>query len=109
MADNIAISPGQPFNIKLNKVRSSVSGSWTSVASETADRGTLIHGVYWSCDISGSTLYIRDRDEDVWYSYICNGGTPAIDLFTLSLPLLTKFEYFDSVGSNTIIIYGVYI
>ena len=105
----IAISSGQPFNTNFNKVRSRVSGSWTSIASETADRGTLIHGVYWSCPTSGSTLQIRDRDGDEWYSYICDGGTPAIDLFALPLPIFTQFEYFDSVGSNTIIIFGVYI
>ena len=105
----IAISAGQPFNTNFNKVRSSVSGSWTSIASETADKGTLMHGVYWSCLTSGATLQIRDRDEDVWYSYVCDGNTPTIDLFTLSLPVFTQFEYFDSVGSNTIIIYGVYI
>lgn len=104
-----AINAGQPFNAAFNKVGSSVSGSWTSIASDTADRGVKAHGVYWSCTTSGSTLQIRDRDEDVWYSYECDGGTAAIDLFALPLPLFTQFEYFDSVGSNVIIIYGIYI
>ena len=106
---NRAISAGQPFNTSFNKIGSSVSGSWTAVASETPDRGVKIHGVYWSCTTSGSTLQIRDREGDEWYSYICDGGTPAIDLFALPLPLFTQFTYFDSVGSNTIIIYGTYI
>lgn len=104
----IAISAGQPFNIEANKVRSSVSGSWTSIASGTPDYGVEVHGVYWSSTNVGATLQIRDRENDEWYNYT-GDGTAAIDSLTISLPLYTQFEYFDSVGSNTIIIYGVYI
>ncbi len=104
-----AISAGQPFSIEANKVRNSVSGSWTAIADITThNRGVSAVGVYWSSTNVGATLQIRDREEDEWYSYT-GDGTVAIDLLSIPLPLFTKFEYFDSVGSNDIIIYGVYI
>ena len=107
--ETFAITSGQPFNTSANKVRNSVSGSWTSIASETPDRGVTISGVYWSCISNGATLKIRDRDGDEWYSYVCDGGIPSIDLLNVKLPLYTQFEYLDSTGSNDIIIYGTYI
>ena len=107
MAVIFAPSPGQPFNVKQNKVRGSVSGSWTAVGTGPDDRAVEVHGVYWSSTNVGATLQIRDRESDEWYSFT-GDGTAAIDLFILSLPLYTQFEYFDSVGSNTIIIYGRY-
>ncbi|KKL86195.1 hypothetical protein LCGC14_1947150 [marine sediment metagenome] len=108
MTTIFAPSPGQPFNVELNKVRGSVSGSWTSVSPGPNDRAIEVYGVYWSSTNVGATLQIRDREEDEWYSYT-GDGTVAIDLFITPLPLYTQFEYFDSVGSNTIIIYGKYI
>ena len=108
MTSILAPSPGQPFNIEQNKIRSSVSGSWTVVGPEPYDRAIGVHGVYWSSTNVGATLQIRDRESDEWYNYT-GTGTASVDFLTLPLPLYTQFEYFDSVGSNTIIIYGVYI
>ena len=112
---NFAVSPGQPFNIEANKVRTSVSSSWTTIAADTTpDRAVAVHGIYWSSITSGSILQIRDREEDEWYYYKAYETSgllriPTIDYLTLPTPLFTQFEYFDSEGSNTIIIYGVYI
>ena len=104
-----AISAGQPFNIEANKVRSSVSGSWTAIADiTTPNMGVSVAGVYWSSTNVGATLQIRDREEDEWYSY-SGSGTAAVDFLSIPLPLYTQFEYFDSVGNNDIIIYGVYL
>lgn len=110
----IAITAGHPFNILDNKIRSSAAGAWTAIADDTTpDRPVAVHGVYWSSITSGSTLQIRDRDEDEWYYYTPpNTGilrNPTIDYLTLPIPVFTKFEYLDSVGSNTIIIYGVFL
>lgn len=101
-------NPGQPFNVEQNKIRGSVSGSWTSIAGDTPDRAVKVHGVYWSSTNVGATLQIRDRENDVWYNYT-GTGTAAVALLALSLPLYSTFEYFDSVGGNTIIVYGTYI
>lgn len=104
-----AITSGQPFNVEQNKIRNSVSGSWTAIAASTSNRAVEVHGVYWSCTTIGATLQISDRENDVWYNCICDGSTPGIDLFALAIPLYTQFEYFDSTGTNIIIIYGTYI
>jgi len=101
-------SPGQPFNIEQNKVRGSVSGSWTTIGPGPHDRAVAIHGIYWSSINVGAVLQIRDREEDEWYNYT-GTGTVAVDFLTTSLPLYTQLEYFDSVGSNTIILYGKYV
>jgi hypothetical protein len=108
MTTLFAPSSGQPFNVEQNKIRASVSGSWTSIASGTPDRGVEAHGVYWSCITPGAILQIRDREGDEWYKFTATGAL-AIDFLTLSLPLYTQFEYFDSVGGNVIIIYGKYV
>jgi len=108
MANIFAPSPGQPFNVEQNKVRGSVSGSWTKVGTGPDDRAVEIHGIYWSSVNVGATLQIRDRERDEWYSYTGDGSL-AIDLLVLGLPLYTQLEYFDSVGNNTIIVYGKYI
>lgn len=106
---NFAPSPGQPFSIEQNKVRSSVSGSWTAIGpGGPDDRAVEVHGVYWSSTNVGATLQIRDRESDEFYNYT-GTGTVAIDFLTLPLPLYTQFEYFDSIGSSTIIVYGKYI
>ena len=108
MANIFAPSPGQPFNVEQNKIRGSVSGSWTSIAAATPDRAVKVCGVYWSSTNVGATLQIRDRESDTWYNYT-GTGTAVVDFLTLPLPLYSKFEYFDSVGGNTIIVYGEYI
>lgn len=109
-----APSPGQPFNIAAHKIRNSEASTWTALADiTTPDRAVAVHGIYWSSIVSGSTLQIRDRDEDEWYYYTAQTSgllrIPTIDYLTLPTPLYTQFEYLDSEGSNTIIIYGVYI
>jgi len=102
-----ASNPGHPFNAEHNKVRVSVSGSWTTVGQES-DRAINVVGVKWDGE-SGSYLQIRDRDGDIWYNFTSEGSNDTIDLFVSPIPLFTKFEYFDSTGSNTIVIYGTYV
>ena len=115
MTSTFAPSPGQPFNVEAHKIRSSAASSWTTIAADTTpNRAVAVHGIYWSSTTSGSTLQIRDREEDEWYYYKAYESSgllriPTIDYLTLPAPLYTQFEYLDSTGSNTIIIYGVYI
>jgi len=118
---NTSITSGQPFNIKENKVINSVSGSWTNIADATAWRAVRIQGVYWDATTVGTTLYIRDVERvptntgfiikpgAVWYTADCLGGSPAVDQFTSHLTLFTPFQYFDTGGGNTIIIYGEFV
>ncbi len=109
MAENYAVSPGQPFSVEPNKVRGSVSGSWTAISSGTlVDRGVEVHGIYWSSTNVGGILQIRDREDDEWYNYT-GTGTAGVDILATPLPLYTQFDYFDPLGGNTIIIYGKYI
>ena len=98
---------GAPFNAEQNKVRNSIATTWTVVGTGPADRGVNVCGIKWD-GASGSYLQIRDRESDIWYEVTSDGGG-GIDLFINPLPLYTKFEYYDSGGSNTIIIYGVYV
>jgi len=107
MSELFAPSPGQPFNVEQNKVRNSVATTWTAVGPGPVDRPISVYGVQWD-GASGSSLQLRDRDGDIWYTRTSEGGT-GIDLFITPLPLYNVIEYFDSSGSNTIIIYGVYM
>lgn len=101
---------GKPFNIEGNIVRGSVSGSWTIINDDTAiNKSVRIQGVYWDASDVGSVLKLRDPSGGVWYHAICTGGEPFIDLFSQHLTLFTPFEYYDSKGNNTIIIYGEYV
>jgi len=112
------VSSGQPFNIPTNNVLNSVSGSWTLMGDSVKGRAVRVQGIYWSSTTPGAYLQIRDviqqpnditRTGVVWYDAQCLGGAAAIDLFQAHLTLFTPFEYFDSEGSNTIIIYGEYV
>ena len=111
MTTFIMPSAGQPFNVEQNKVRGSEQATWTAIADDdnNKDRGILVHGVLWSGSSAGEALQIRDREGDVWYQQVSTGGHSLVDEFTSGRPLYTKFEYYDSEGSNIIIIYGTYI
>lgn len=102
---------GQPFSVEQNKMRASVQNTWTAIAFDdnNKDRGILVHGVLWSGSSSGDVLRIRDREGDIWYQNTSTGGPWTVDEFTSSRPLYTQFDYWDSSGDNTIIIYGTYI
>lgn len=118
----ITVAAGQPFNIAGNIVTNSVSGSWADVGNAVNGRAVRIQGVYWSSQTIGAKLYIRDRlrvgaaysidktdPGPTWYEAECFGGPPALDLFAAHLTLFTPFEYLDTEGGNTIIIYGEYV
>ena len=114
----VAVSSGQPFNLPQNMTLNSVSGSWTTIGDVVKGRAVRIQGIYWTSTTPGATLQIRDtvhqpddleRPGAVWYDAQCLGGSAAIDLFQAHLTLFTPFEYYDSDGSNTIIIYGEYV
>ena len=107
MSTIFATSPGHPFNAAHNKVRNSVSAIWTPVGEGTANLAVNVYGIYYD-GASGSALQIRDNEDDIWYAFTSDGGS-GIDLFINPLPLYTTFDYYDSTGSNTIIIYGVYV
>ena len=113
-----AINSGQPFNIPANIVQNSVSGSWMTVGDAVSGRAVRVQGIYWSSVTPGATIQIRDIVRGVngtstpgaiWYDAQCLGGSPAVDLFQAHLTLFTPFEYYDSEGGNTLIIYGEYV
>ena len=102
---------GQPFGVEQNKVRATVAHTWTAFADDEngKDRAIAVHGVLWSGSADGATLLLRDREGDIWFQHV-QATTPfVIDEFTSIRPIYTQFEYWDSTGSNTIIIYGTYI
>jgi len=112
------VNSGQPFNIPANTTLNSVSGSWTTFGDAVKGRAVRVQGIYWSSTTPGAYLQIRDviqtandtpRTGVVWYDAQCLGGTASIDLFQSHLTLFTPFQYFDSEGSNIIIIYGEYV
>jgi len=112
------VNSGQPFNLPQNVTLNSVSGSWTTIGDAVKGRAVRIQGIYWTSTTPGATLQIRDIARDangneapgaVWYDAQCLGGSVAIDLFQAHLTLFTPFEYYDSEGSNSIIIYGEYV
>lgn len=113
-----SVSSGQPFNLPQNTALNSVSGSWTVIGNAVNGRAVRIQGIYWSSTTPGAYIQIRDivnqpndipRTGAIWYDAQCLGGSASIDLFQAHLTLFTPFEYFDSEGSNTIIIYGEFV
>lgn len=114
----ITTSSGQPFNIPENIVQNTASGSWTTVGDAIPNRAVRVQGIYWTSTTPGASLQIRDilRQRDgskgpgvTWYEAQCFGGAPAVDLFQAHLTLFSPFQYFDSEGSNVLIIYGEYV
>lgn len=115
----VAVSSGQPFNIVENNIESSVSGSWQKIGEVVAGRAVRVQGVYWSTEVAGAKLLIRDIERHIgasdqpgaiWYEADCLGPGPAVDLFPAHLTLFLPFEYF-STGSegDKIIIYGEFV
>jgi len=115
----VAASSGQPFNTKENNVASSVAGSWKAVGASVPGRAVRVQGIYWSTEVPGANLQIRDIEVHVggtnepgaiWYEADCLGPGPAVDLFAAHLTLFTPFEYY-STGSDgdKIIIYGEFV
>lgn len=115
----VAVASGQPFNIPENIIESSVSGSWQRIGDVVKGRAVRVQGVYWSTEITGAKLYIRDIERHVggtdqpgavWYEADCLGPCPAVDLFPAHLTLFLPFEYY-SLGSigDKIIIYGEFV
>jgi len=115
------VSSGQPFNLPENNVLNSVSGSWTrGFDALKGFRPVRVQGIYWTSVTPGAILRIRDIQRTItggatetpgaiWYEGQCFGGDPAIDLFPAHLTLFAPFEYYDSEGGNSIIIYGEYV
>lgn len=99
---------GHPFNTAANKVRNTISAAWTKLGEGPEDRAVTIVGVRWD-GASGSYLQIRDKEDDVWYTITSDGETGAIDLFINPLTLYTPFDYYDSTGNSTLIVYGAYV
>ena len=115
----VAAASGQPFNIPENNIASSVSGSWQRIGEVVQGRAVRVQGVYWSTEVAGAKLLIRDIERHVggtdqpgaiWYEADCLGPGTAVDLFPSHLTLFLPFEYY-SIGSDKdkIIIYGEFV
>lgn len=115
----VAAASGQPFNIRENNINSSVSGSWERIGDAVAGRAVRVQGVYWSTEITGAKLLIRDIEKHVgstdepgaiWYDADCLGPGPAVDLFPAHLTLFLPFEYYSSGSTDDkIVIYGEFV
>ncbi|KKN18594.1 hypothetical protein LCGC14_0954180 [marine sediment metagenome] len=118
----VAVASGQPFNIPENGIISSVSGSWQLIGEVVRGRAVRVQGVYWSTEIVGAKLLIRDIERHVerggvtnqpgvtWYEADCLGPDPAIDLFSAHLTLFLPFEYYSSGSAgDKIVIYGEFV
>ena len=118
----IAAASGQPFNIPANNITSSVSGSWQRIGDGVKGRAVRVQGVYWSTEVTGAKLLIRDVERHVgvggvgehpgavWYEADCLGPCPAVDLFPAHLTLFVPFEYYSSGSEgDKIIIYGEFV
>ena len=115
----VAAASGQPFNIPQNKLASSVSGSWQTIADAVPGRAVRVQGIYWSTEVAGANLKIRDVMTDasnkrtggaVWYEADCLGPCPAVDLFPAHLTLFAPFEYYSSGSADDkIVIYGEFV
>ena len=90
----IAVSSGQPFNIHENIISSSVSGAWQRIGDAVKGRAVRVQGVYWSTEVTGAKLFIRDIERRIgateqpgatWYEADCLGPGPAVDLFPTNL------------------------
>ena len=108
----VSVASRQPFNIPQNSVALSVSGSWAPIGDAAPGRGVRIQAIYWSTTTPGARLRIRDiigkAPGGIWYDATCLGGEPCLDMLPQHLTLFAPFEYFDSEGSNTIVLYGEY-
>lgn len=121
---------GKPLKLSID---SSVSGSWTELGANQRTQGmygTQITGVLWTDSStfvepkftspgyyvspdSGSYLQLRDKFGDIFYTQKSAGtsqleGGAVIDI--LDLPIVMEFpiSYFDSTGSNSIVIFAEY-
>ena len=61
----VAVSSGQPFNIVENNIESSVSGSWQRIGEVVSGRAVRVQGVYWSTEVVGAKLLIRDIERHI--------------------------------------------
>jgi len=116
----VSVAARQPFNIPQNSVQLSVSGSWASIGDAAPGKGVRVQAIYWSSTTPGAKLRMRDIINNpnavdpqstpggIWYDATCLGGEPCLDMFCQHLTLFAPFQYFDSEGGNTIIIYGEY-
>ncbi len=115
----VSAASGQPFNIAENNIENSVSGSWQFIGNAVRGRAVRVQGIYWSTEVTGAKLRIRDIEKHVggidqpgaiWYEADCLGPNPAVDLFPAHLTLFLPFEYYstDSAGDK-IIIYGEFV
>lgn len=115
----IAAASGQPFNIRENNIDNSISGSWERIGEVVAGRAVRVQGVYWSTEVAGAKLLIRDIEKHVggtdaagaiWYEADCLGPCPAVDLFPAHLTLFLPFEYYASGSADDkIVIYGEFV
>lgn len=115
----IAVASGQPFNIPENIISSSVSDSWQYIGEVVKGRAVRVQGVYWSTEVTGAKLLIRDIERHVggtdqpgaiWYEADCLGPGPAVDLFSAHITLFLPFEYYASGSAgDKIIIYGEFV
>jgi len=110
---------GQPFNIPENNIVGSISGSWQRIGEVVKGRAVRVQGVYWSTEIPGAKLLIRDIERytggtdqpgAIWYEADCLGPYPAVDLFPAHLTLFLPFEYYASGSADDrIVIYGEFV
>lgn len=115
----VAVSSGQPFNIVENIITDSISDSWQRIGDAVKGRAVRVQGVYWSTEVVGAKLLIRDIERyvgetdqagAVWYEADCLGPGPAVDLFPAHLTLFLPFEYYASGSAgDKIIIYGEFV
>lgn len=115
----VSVASGQPFNISENNIESSISGSWQRIGEVVRGRAVRVQGVYWSTEVTGAKLLIRDIERHigsvdqsgaVWYEADCLGPHPAVDLFSAHLTLFLPFEYYASGSADDkIIIYGEFV
>jgi hypothetical protein len=116
---SITASSGQPFNIPENIISTSVSGSWQRIGEVVKGRAVRVQGIYWSTEVTGAKLLIRDVERHVgepdqtgtiWYEADCLGPYPAIDLFPAHLTLFLPFEYYSQGSAgDKIVIYGEFV
>ena len=95
------VRAGQYIHPYFTKVGTEL-GSWTSIGLHNVP--VSVQAIYWSGAAQGSYLQLRDAAGIIFFEHYQISG--SLNFLTHPLTVKPPFQYFDSEGDNTLVIFG---
>ncbi len=80
------------------------AGSWATIGLDDIDMPTTIQAVFWEGASQGAWLQLKDSTGYIFYTHYQVSG--SMNYLSCPLTLKPPFQYFDSEGNNTLVIFG---